>query len=186
MGPIIKPFNGTYFICWCIAVLAMIVIPLLLKNKSEKAKKTFLVGLCVVNIIVFFVYKGFLSVDRDFLAKAEIEGGFNWFNELPLQLCNINMFLIPIGLLTKKRGILGFSCVPRARLPKRAIIYAENTWLLRHPFLDCNGRYIARYARLLPPEIQGFAEGFFNPYRRFVLHSPCQFIVKGNRYLQLC
>lgn len=26
---------------------------------------------------------------------------FNWFSELPIQLCNINMFLIPIGILTE-------------------------------------------------------------------------------------
>ncbi|MFR6425229.1 MAG: hypothetical protein ACLUNO_06495 [Oscillospiraceae bacterium] len=51
------------------------------------------------NIIGFFVYKGFLSQDVQFLEVSGLDR-FNWFSELPMQLCNINMFLIPIGILT--------------------------------------------------------------------------------------
>ena len=35
-------------------------------------------------------------------------GGFNWWGELPLHLCNINLILIPIAVLTGKRPLLSF------------------------------------------------------------------------------
>ena len=35
-------------------------------------------------------------------------GGFNWWGELPLQLCNINMILIPIAVLRKSRPLQCF------------------------------------------------------------------------------
>ena len=110
MNLIMTPFNGLYFICWGIAIAIMVAIGLIFKNKSEKAKTIFIVSFCLFTAALFFVYKGFLSVDEDFLNKTVPKlTKFNWFNELPLQLCNINMFLIPIGVLTKKRGIMGFS-----------------------------------------------------------------------------
>ena len=35
-------------------------------------------------------------------------GGFNWWGELPLQLCNINMLLIPIAVWKKSRPLCCF------------------------------------------------------------------------------
>ncbi|HCH28070.1 MAG TPA: hypothetical protein DEW35_01035 [Ruminococcaceae bacterium] len=163
MGPKIKPFNGTYLICWGIAVILIVAIGLLLKKKDEKAKKTFLVGLCVVNIIVFFVYKGFLSVDRDFLAKAEIEGGFNWFNELPLQLCNINMFLIPIGLLTKKRGILGFSFFLAPLGATMALVFPEPAFQNEPLFMPRILGFYATHFLIVTAGISLATLGFFRP-----------------------
>ena len=110
MNLIMAPFNGFYYLCWGISIAIMVAIGLIFKNKSEKAKTIFIVSFCLFTAVLFFVYKGFLSVDEDFLNKTVPKiTKFNWFNELPLQLCNINMFLIPIGVLTKKRGIMGFS-----------------------------------------------------------------------------
>ncbi|MBP5303918.1 MAG: YwaF family protein [Clostridia bacterium] len=105
---IIKPFNACHLGLLAFVVVAIAVISLLLKNKSEKTKKIVLISLCAFNVIVFFVYKVALSLDQEFLTAKQIDA-FNWFDELPLQLCNINMFLIPLGLLWKKRAILSFS-----------------------------------------------------------------------------
>ncbi len=106
----IKPGNGVFYICWLLCILSLVLIWVIFKNKSEKVKKTFITVLCSVLVVVFFVYKIFLSMDKQFLTTYDppLER-FNWFNELPLQLCNINMFLIPIGVLLNKRSILGFA-----------------------------------------------------------------------------
>ena len=36
-------------------------------------------------------------------------GGFNWWGELPLHLCNINMLIIPIAVWRKSRPLMSFS-----------------------------------------------------------------------------
>ncbi len=102
---ILEPFNGLFFILFGCTVLTITLIGLLFRNASEHAKKVFLIGLCAVNIVIFWIYKYFLSIDAEYATVA----GFSWWSELPLHLCNINMIMIPIGVLTKKRGILGFS-----------------------------------------------------------------------------
>ncbi len=104
----LETFNGVFFGVIGFGVLLTVLFWLVFKNKSEKTKATFITVLCAFNILVFFVYKFFLWKDTSY-AAATGGNGFNWFSELPLHLCNINMFLIPIGALTKKRGILGFS-----------------------------------------------------------------------------
>jgi len=103
----LKTFNALFFALVGITVVFIWLFTHLLKDKSDKTKTLFLTVFCVANIILFFVYKFLLSRDTSFLEASE--NGFNWFNELPLQLCNINMFLIPLGALTKNRGIMGFS-----------------------------------------------------------------------------
>ena len=104
----IYPFNFVYLCLMLLGVAAVLLIWRSLRDKPEQTRKSFLVGLCAANIVLYFVYKGLLSVDAEFVAVSGLER-FNWFNELPLQLCNINLFLIPIGVMTGKRGILGFS-----------------------------------------------------------------------------
>ena len=77
------------------------------------------------NIIGFFVYKGFLSADVQFLQVSGLDK-FNWFNELPLQLCNINMFvLIPIGILTRRRSLLGFAFFVAPLAALMALVFPE-------------------------------------------------------------
>ena len=80
---------------------AIVLLWALLHGQPERWRAAVLITLCVVNIIGFFVYKWFLSGDVEFLQVSGLDK-FNWFNELPLQLCNINMFLIPIGILTHR------------------------------------------------------------------------------------
>lgn len=105
---IIKPFNGMFFVLLLLAVAAIFALRLLLRNADERRRSLVLIIICAVNIVGFFVYKFALSRDAEFLAISHIKH-FNWFDELPLQLCNINMFIIPIGLMTRRRSLLGFS-----------------------------------------------------------------------------
>lgn len=105
---IIRPLNGVFFAMMLFAFVIIAVMWVLLRNSSERARALTLIIICAVNIVGFFVYKFALSHDAEFLTISHIKH-FNWFNELPLQLCNINMFLIPIGLMTRNRYIQGFS-----------------------------------------------------------------------------
>ena len=52
----------------------------------------------------FAGYKLSLSMDAAYV-RAYYPNGFNIFNELPLHLCNINLFLIPLGVWKRHRSI---------------------------------------------------------------------------------
>ncbi len=125
----IAPFNGIYIACWIITVLIIVAIWAIFRNKSEKAKKIFITTFCTLTVVIFFVYKGFLSVDKEFLEVTVPKlDKFNWFNELPLQLCNINMFLIPIGVLTENKYLKGFGFLVAPLGATMALIFAETAF----------------------------------------------------------
>lgn len=96
----------------------------LLRGQPERCRSAVLIALCAANIIGFFVYKGFLSRDMQFLEVSGLDR-FNWFSELPMQLCNINMFLIPIGILTKRRSLLGFAFFVAPLAALMALVFPE-------------------------------------------------------------
>ena len=105
MRPFNKLFNGV-FICF---ILILIIASVLLRNNSESTKQMTLVIACICTMIGFVVYKYYLSLDKEFNIITADMGGFNWWGELPLQLCNINMLLIPIAVMTKNRALSCFS-----------------------------------------------------------------------------
>ena len=104
----IRPFNPVFFGLLALIGLALAGIRHFGKTHTFRQRQWLLIGLSAANLVLFFVYKRFLSMDRQFLTLSGLER-FNWFSELPLQLCNINLFLIPIGVLTQRRALLGFS-----------------------------------------------------------------------------
>ena len=105
---IMHPFNGVFFACFALFLLLLVLAGVCLRGKSERTKKTVLVTACVLTLLGFFVYKYFLSIDAEFNEATASMGGFNWWGELPLQLCNINMILIPIAVLTNRRALMSF------------------------------------------------------------------------------
>ena len=105
---VIRPFNGVFCAVFAVFILVLIVASLIVRNKSEKTKKAVIVTACVLTLIGFFVYKFYLSLDPEFDRLTQSMGGFNWWGELPLQLCNINMLLIPVAVLTGKKPLLFF------------------------------------------------------------------------------
>lgn len=105
---IIRPFNPVFFGLLAVIVLSLAGIRRFGKTHTLRQRQWLLIGLSAANLVLFFVYKGCLSVDREFLVLSGLER-FNWFSELPLHLCNINLFLIPLGVLTRRRSLLGFS-----------------------------------------------------------------------------
>ncbi|MBQ3263483.1 MAG: YwaF family protein [Oscillospiraceae bacterium] len=105
---IIRPFNGVFCACFALFLLLLALAGVMLRGKSERTKKVVLVTACVLTLLGFFVYKYFLSIDAEFHEATAAMGGFNWWGELPLQLCNINMILIPIAVLTNRRALMSF------------------------------------------------------------------------------
>ena len=105
---IMRPFRPIFLIMFAFFILLLIVSSLLLRKKSERTRALVIAIVCWVTLLGFFAYKYALSVDADFNVITADMGGFNWWGELPLQLCNINLLMIPIAVLTRKRPLLGF------------------------------------------------------------------------------
>ena len=105
---VMRPFNTLFCLTAAAFLLLLIVASLLLRGKSERAKQTVLVAACCVTLIGYFIYKHMLSLDEDYNRITAVMGGFNWWGELPLQLCNINMLLIPLAVLKRWRPLLSF------------------------------------------------------------------------------
>lgn len=132
---IIRPFDAGFFLLMAVMIGAIVLLRALLRNQPQQRREVVLLTLCVVNIIGFFVYKGFLSADAQFLQVSGLDK-FNWFNELPLQLCNINMFLIPIGILTRRRALLGFAFFVAPLGALMALVFPDP----RFPAIRCGCR----------------------------------------------
>ena len=105
---VMRPFNPLFCAVFAAFILALVAASLLVRGKDERVKGRVLVCASLLTLVGFFVYKGFLSVDREYDALTRAMGGFNWWGELPLQLCNINMILIPVAVLRKKRALMSF------------------------------------------------------------------------------
>ena len=105
---VIRPFNPVFIAAFAAFILLLVLASLLLRGKSEKTRQTVLVTASVAAFIGFFVYKYYLSIDASYNAITAGMGGFNWWGELPLQLCNINMILIPVAVLRKSRPLMCF------------------------------------------------------------------------------
>lgn len=106
---IMKPLNPLFLAVFAAFLLLLVFASVLLRSRSERTRSLVLIAACVVTLIGFVIYKYFLSLDSDYNVITAGMGGFNWWGELPLQLCNINMLLIPIAVLKKSRPLMCFS-----------------------------------------------------------------------------
>ena len=106
---IMHPFNKLFLLCFGAFLLLLVVSSLLLRKARERTRQIVLVAACLVTLVGYFIYKYLLSLDADYNVITANMGGFNWWGELPLQLCNINMILIPIAVLRKSRPLMSFA-----------------------------------------------------------------------------
>ena len=108
----IAPFNAMFFISFLFFVAILVAASILLRKKSEKTRRVVIAVAMIVAFVSFWIYKIALSLDTDYAKICEAAGTgtgkFNWFSELPFQLCNINLIMVPIAVLTKKRPLLSF------------------------------------------------------------------------------
>ncbi len=107
-GWIISPFNGLFIFVSAVFLLLLAVASLILRGKSEQTRSAVLLGACILTMFGFVLYKIFLYQDSSFNEITADMGGFNWWGELPLQLCNINMVLIPVAVLKKSKSLMSF------------------------------------------------------------------------------
>ncbi len=115
---IMRPFNTLFLVEFAAFILLLVAASILLRGKSERTRRAVLVAACAVTFVGYFIYKYMLSLDSDYNVITANMGGFNWWGELPLQLCNINMMLIPIAVLRKSRPLMcfGFFLAPLGAL----------------------------------------------------------------------
>ena len=150
---IMRPFNTLFLIVFAAFLALLVIASLLLRGKSDKAKTTVLVAACLVTFVGYFIYKYMLSLDADYNVITANMGGFNWWGELPLQLCNINMMLIPIAVLRRSRPLMcfGFFVAPLGAL--MALVMPGNGFdgyslLLEGLAIVCFGLYRPRFRDL--------------------------------------
>ena len=168
----IRPFNAGFFLLMAVMIGTIVLLWALLHGRSEQRREAVLIALCVVNIIGFFVYKGFLSGDAQFLQVSGLDK-FNWFNELPLQLCNINMFLIPIGVLTRRRSLLGFAFFVAPLGALLALVFPDPAFSGYSLWLPRMLGYYITHIGLLPASAEGSAGRHRGAFDDCICGIPC-------------
>ena len=106
---VMRPFNAVFCVVFAAFLLLLIVASCILRRQDVRIRTKVLLIFSAFALIGFFAYKGSLSVDREYDILMAGMGGFNWWGELPLHLCNINMFLIPIAVIWDKRSLMSFA-----------------------------------------------------------------------------
>ena len=104
----IRPFNAVFLITLAVFLAALALASILLRGKNERTKRAVLLAAGAVTLIGFVLYKYALSRDADYNIIQAGMGGFNWWGELPLHLCNINMLLLPVAVLRRSRPLMSF------------------------------------------------------------------------------
>lgn len=102
---IIKAFNLTYFLLMLLVAGIIVALTLLFKNKPRKSKEKCILAICAFNIFLFIIYKIGLAVGTPGLPDTY---HFDIWLELPIHLCNISLFLVPIGILTKNDKLMAY------------------------------------------------------------------------------
>ena len=159
---IMAPFNITFFILTALFFGLLIAVSIWIKDKSDRLKRNVISVAAIITFIGFFVYKYQLSIDVEYNEIMAFNGGFNWWAELPLQFCNINMILIPLSLKTNYRPLMSFCFFAAPLAAFMAIIvpavgfYGYSIMLPR-----MLGYYLTHYAIV----IEGIAIAAFGLYK---------------------
>ncbi|MBR0369071.1 MAG: YwaF family protein [Clostridia bacterium] len=95
-------------LCTAVLLLLLAVASAVLNKKSEQTRRRALIIAGIATMAVFIIYKVVLFNDREFDRLTASMGGFNWWGELPLHLCNVNMILIPFAVHYDSRPLKSF------------------------------------------------------------------------------
>ena len=107
---IIKTFNPVFFGLFIIFGLFTLCLKLCLKRADERQRQLFVAFFYTAILVYFFVYKYQLSKDVEYSGIQALSGAgnFSWWTELPLNLCNISLVVIPLAFFFKKRTLMSF------------------------------------------------------------------------------
>lgn len=103
-----KPFNTLFDVVLAALICGLALASIALRKSSERTRRAVLVSACLATIVGFFIYKYALSLDREYNVIRAPMGGFSWWGELPLHLCNVNMLLVPIAVLKRSKSLMSF------------------------------------------------------------------------------
>ncbi len=107
---IFKVFNPLFWGISLAYVAAFVLLSVYSRKLPLSARQWILSISCIITIVTFFIYKYYLSIDKEYEELYYLDkGGFSWWYELPLHLCNINMFTSLLGAITLNPIIMGFA-----------------------------------------------------------------------------
>lgn len=104
---IINKFNRVYMMVVICGLLFVTLFNLYLFKLDFDLKILAIRYLYTFNAIYFFIYKYFIFKDETFY-QSQFNCEFNWYNELPLELCNIILFGTLIFTFTLNKYLLIF------------------------------------------------------------------------------
>lgn len=151
---IIKPFNLLYFTLLFVTIGLVIVFSIVFKNKSEFFKKMFIFSIGVFNLVFFIVYKYWLYID---------DYPFDIWLEMPLHLCNINIFIISIGVLIKNKYLLTFGGIVGPLGALMALTFPYPNFFDNSIFLLRNIGYYGTHLVIILMGLLIFGFGFIKP-----------------------
>ncbi len=107
---VIETFNTVFNSMLGAFAAIVLVVALCLRNKTDEKKRKFVAWLYFLVFIYFFVYKYQISLDKPYsvIQYEAGKGGFSWWSELPLNLCNITLIITPIAMFTDNRLLKSF------------------------------------------------------------------------------
>lgn len=96
----VKPFNATWWIIFVCQFALVLLVKVIVGNKPYEYIYKFMTDFSIFNLIYLFLYKFSLSKTNDF--------EFNFWNELPLYLCNIGSILAYLAMKYNDQVMMGF------------------------------------------------------------------------------
>lgn len=157
---IIKAFNLIYFLFLAFIVLVILSVSYLLKNKNQELKEKVLLGICYFNIVFYVVYKFILYIRTPGIPDTFY---YDTWLELPLQLCNISLFLVPLGIHLKNKQLLayGFYVAPLGAI--MAVTFPSNGFQELNIFLPHMIGFLGTHAIIIVVGILTVVFGLFRP-----------------------
>lgn len=118
---IYKPFNTVFF--GSIAAYSTILHFLLkfIKGKPLGVQRAFVCLFYIFSLFVFLAYKIAISKDTYYNNLLGFDK-FNWLNELPLNVCNIVLLFMPVGVFINSRILLSICFFASLILSPMALI----------------------------------------------------------------
>lgn len=106
-----QPFQLAFWLLLAMEVVVIVLLTRLLGGLPMRKRRIALGCLSLLAITLFVLSKLWHSQDPVFMAYYFPDGYFNILKELPLHLCSIGIFVLPIAILTNSRLLLGCCCV---------------------------------------------------------------------------
>ena len=157
---IIEPFNGVFFAMFGIFVALLVVSSVLLRKASRKTKRWVLTVTFLFTFVVYWAYKIALSMDTSY--EVVLERDFSWWAELPLQLCNINIMLIPVACLLDNKRLYAFCYFVAPMAALMAVLFPSAGFSGNSIFLIRNIGFYFTHMIII---VGGIAIGSFGLYR---------------------